>query len=276
MGASFRPVFSLVNESDEMCHCDRCHGRPVVAVVLPSRRSKLNSRGDALLPNRSSRMTPSTGARDQARVLLVDASPFVLQGIQEILAKSRHVRVVGTARSTDDALLAVQTCRPTVMVSEVQVGRASGIDLCRTIRESYPTIGVLFFTDRHETHLLRSAILAGAQGYLLKVASAEAVVRGIEIVSEGLAIMDPQLTPKIISWVREQGRGSPLQRLNESSEDEIRVLALMSAGKTNKQIAQQLKISPGTLSTRLRALYKRLDISRRAEATKYFLEWEKE
>jgi DNA-binding NarL/FixJ family response regulator len=209
-------------------------------------------------------------------VLLVDASPFALQGIQEVLAKSRHLRVVGTVRTTDEALAAVRTSRPTVVVSEVEVGRASGIDLCRTIRESYPKISVLFFTHRDEQHLLRSAILAGAQGYLLKKASAEAVVRGIEIVSEGLAIMDPQLTPQIMAWVREQGRGVHVRRLYDCSAEEIRVLALMSAGKTNKQIAQQLKISLGSLSTRLRALYKRLDISRRAEATRYFVEWRKE
>lgn len=209
-------------------------------------------------------------------MLLVDASPFVLQGIQEILAKSPQVRVVGTAQSTDDALAAVQTCRPTIVVSEVQVGRASGIDLCRTIRESYPKISVLFFTNRDDQHLLRSAILAGAQGYLLKKASAEAVVRGIEVVSEGMAIMDPQLTPHIISWVKEQGRGLPFQRLNECSEDEFRVLALMSDGKTNKEIAQELKISPGQLSTRLRALYRRLKISRRVEATTYYEEWRKQ
>lgn len=189
---------------------------------------------------------------------------------------SPHVRVVATAQSTVDALSALEICRPTVVVSEVQVGRASGIDLCRTIRESYPKTRVLFFTDRDDQHLLRSAILAGAQGYLLKKASAEAVVRGIEIVSEGMAVMDPQLTPHIISWVREQGKGIPFQRLNESSEDEIRVLTLMSAGKTNKEIAHELKISLGRLSTRLRALYKRLNISRRAEATNYYVQWRKE
>ncbi len=220
-------------------------------------------------------MSPSVETRDQARVLLVDASPFVLHGIQEILSKSPHVRVVATAQSTADALSALETCRPTVVVSEVQVGRASGIDLCRTIRESYPKTSVLFFTNRDDQHLLRSAILAGAQGYLLKKASAEAVVRGIEIVSAGMAIMDPHLVPHIISWVREQGRGGPFQRLNECPQDDHRVLALMSEGKTNKEIARELKLSPGKLSTRLRALYRRLNISRRAEATKYFVEWRK-
>ena len=221
-------------------------------------------------------MAQSTKIQEQVRVLLVDASLFVLHGMQEVLAKSRHIRVVGTAQSTEDALAAVRTCRPTLVVSEVEVGRASGIDLCRTIRESYPKISVLFFTNRDDQRLLRSAIRAGAQGYLLKKAPAKEVVRGIEVVSEGMAVMDPQLTPHIMGWIREQGRDSPLQRLNECSEDDLRVLALMSAGKTNKEIAHQLNISLGRLSTRLRSLYRRLNISRRAEATRYYAEWKHE
>ena len=124
--------------------------------------------------------------------------------------------------------------------------------------------------------LLRSAILGGAQGYLLKRASAETVVRGIEVVSEGMAVMDPQLTSHVIAWVRELGRGRRIQGLIDCSQNDLRVLALMSAGKTNKQIAQQLKISPGSLSTRVRALYKRLNISRRSEAAKYYAEWRKD
>lgn len=252
-----------------------CHDGPCLVVTLSRGRSEPCSSGEVLSPIRLVCMIPSTGTRDQACVLLVDPSPFVLEGMRVILGKSRHVRVVGTAQSIEDALAAVQTCRPTVVVSEVQVGRASGIDLCRTIRESYPKIGVLFFTNRDDTDLLRSAILAGAQGYLLKMSSTEAVVRGIEVVSDGMAIIDPHLVSHVISWIREQGRGALFQRLNECSHDDFRVLALMSAGKANKEIARQLKLSPGRLATRVRALYRRLNISRRAEVVKYFVEWKK-
>lgn len=265
-----QPVRPHVIELDEMRVVSgdtTALGRQVAA------RSSLSRRSEEPLPNRSSRIIPPTRTQDQGRVLLVDASPFVLQGIQTMLAKNRHVRVVGTAQSAEDALAAVRTCRPTVVVSEVQVGQASGIDLCRALRKSHPTIAVLFFTSRDDKHLLRSAILAGAQGYLLKMSSAEAIVRGIEIVSGGMSTMDPQLTPHIISWVREQAGHMRFQRLNECSQDELRLLALISAGKSNKEIAQQLRISPGKLGTRLRVLYRRLDVSRRAEAAKYFVEW---
>lgn len=218
-------------------------------------------------------MTKSTGMREQARVLLVDESPFVLQGLQVILAKSRHICVVGTARSIANALVKVQTRRPTVVVSDVEVGQASGIELCRVIRESHPKIRVLFFTSNDNRQLLRSAILAGAQGYLLKKASGEAIVRGIEIVSDGMAVMDPHVTPHIISWVRDQTGEARRSRLKECSPVDLRVLALIAAGKSNKEMAHQLKMTPGVLGARLRHLYKRLNISRRVEAARYYVEW---
>ena len=225
------------------------------------------------MPNRYVSMTQSTKKREQARVLLVDESPFVLQGLQVILAKSHHIRVVGTARSIAHALAAVRTHRPTIIVSDIEVGQASGIELCRVIRESHPKIRVLFFTSNDNQQLLRSAILAGAQGYLLKRASGEAIVRGIEIVSDGMAVMDPHVTPHVISWVQNQTGEARRSRMKECSPVDLRVLAFIAAGKSNKEIAHQLKITTGVLGTRLRRLYKRLNISRRVEAARYYVEW---
>lgn len=225
------------------------------------------------MPNPYVSMTQSARMQGQARVLLVDESPFVLAGLRVVLAKSRHIRVVGTVRSIDQALKAVQTYRPTVVVSDVQVGRASGIELCQTIRDSHPKIKVLFFTGSDDQQLLRSAILAGAQGYLLKRASGEAIVRGIEIVSDGMAVMDPQVTPHVMSWVRDQTGRARWARFNECSQEELCVLSSIAAGMSNKAIADRLKITPGMLGSRLRRLYKRLSISRRTEAALYYAEW---
>ena len=76
-----------------------------------------------------------------------------------------------------------------------------------------------------------------------------------------------------MAWFREQGKGRHARRLYDCSAEEIRVLTLMSAGRTNQEIAHRLKIPLGKLSARLRALYKRLNISRRSEVAKYYTEW---
>lgn len=216
----------------------------------------------------------STDIRQQVRVLLVDQSDLVLQQLKKSLSKSHHAVVVGTARTLCEAGILLRTCRPDVVVVDIQVGDSSGIGLCRTIRKSYPQIAVLFFSANDDKRLLRSAILAGAQGYLLKRGSGEAVAKAIEIVAAGRAVVDQQLTQEIFKWVRDRKRIARPKRSSSHSALDLRVLSLIAAGKSNKEIASQLNVTPGVLQTRLRGIYKRFNISRRSEAASYFVRWE--
>jgi two-component system response regulator DevR len=180
-------------------------------------------------------------SRQQVRVLLVDQSDGVRQRLKTALATNPYTVVVGTARTPYEGGVLLQTCHPDVAVLDIQAGDLSSIHLCRTIRKSYPQIAVLFFTASDDHRLLKSAILAGAQGYLLKQASGEAVAKAIEVVAAGQAVVDQQLTPELLKWVRE--RTGPAQRTRSSrcSASDMRVLSLIAAGKTNKEISQNLQ-----------------------------------
>lgn len=215
------------------------------------------------------------GLRQPVRVLLIDDSILTLHGLKTFLSKSSHIDIVGVARTRAEALAAIQTHRPNVVVLEVRVGQASGIDLCRTIRESRLNIGVLFFTEHDDKDLLHSAILAGAQGYLLKTAAAEDVVRSIEIVATGEAIVDHRLTQHVIAWVRDGGEATQEGTQDKCSNDDLRLLSLVASGKTNKEIAKGLNVQPNIVAARLQRIYKRLRISRRSEAVRYYVHLEK-
>lgn len=212
--------------------------------------------------------------RERARVVLIDDSNFVLTELQIALSKSSRILVVGTARTESEAVALLRACQPDVVVLDVRVGQASGITLCGIIRESHPKTAVLFFTADDDTHALRSAILAGAQGYLLKSASEDAIVKSIEVVAGGQAIMDPRLTQQLLAWVRDERGTAQRERREEGSRVDLRILALVAAGKSNKEIAQELNITPSAVTACLRAVYKRVNISRRSEATKHFARWE--
>jgi len=142
------------------------------------------------------------------------------------------------------------------------------------IRETHPRVGVLFFTSHDNKDLLRAAILAGAQGYLLKTAAADAVARSIEIVATGRAIMDQQLTQQVIAWVKDGGRSARASIEGHCSASDLQLLSYVASGKTNKEIAQQLNIAPNVVATRLQKIYKRLRISRRSEAARYYVHLE--
>ncbi len=220
-------------------------------------------------------MERSIQLQERARVVLIDGSSFVHEGLQVALSKSSRILVAGTARTEQEAVALVRTCQPDVVVLDVRVGPASGITLCMVIRESYPNTAVLFFTSDDDRHTLQSAILAGAQGYVLKGASEEAIVKSVEIIAAGQAIVDQRLTPQLLAWVREGKRTAPRERVEDCSSADRRILSLIAAGKSNKEIARDLNVTPSAVTARLRAVYKRLKISRRSEAMKCFVQWEK-
>lgn len=208
-------------------------------------------------------------------MVLIDDSSFVLEGLQVVLSKSPRILVAGTARTEQEAVALVRTCQPDVAVLDVRVGSANGITLCGVIRKSYPNTAVLFFTSDEDRHTLQSAILAGAQGYLLKGASEKAIVKGIEIVAAGQAIVDQRLTPQLLAWVREKRQTTHRERVEACTSADRRILSLIAAGQSNKEIARELNVTPSAMTARLKAVYKRLKVSRRSEAVKYFVQWEK-
>ena len=225
--------------------------------------------------DRNNTMSESTDVRQSIRVVLIDDSMLTLHGLKTFLSKSPHIKLVGVARTPSEVRAAIETWRPDVVILEVRVGQMSGIDLCKMIRDAHPHIGVLFFSAHDNKDFLRAAILAGAQGYLLKTATADAVVKSIEIVATGQAIMDQQLTQQVITWVRDGGRVGRESVQDSCSRDELRLLSYVASGKTNREIAQELSMTPTAVATRLQKIYKRLRISRRSEAARYYVHVEK-
>ncbi len=221
-------------------------------------------------------MDTLAGRREPIRVLLIDDSMLTLHGLKTFLSTIRHIEIQGIARTPVEAFDAIRAHQPDVVMLETRVGQVSGIDLCRTIRESHPTIGVLFFTAHDDKELLRAAIVADAHGYLLKGAAAEAVARSIEIVASGRAIMDQQVTQQVITWVRDGALAGQERIPYSCSKDDRQLLSLVALGKTNKEIAQELNLVPRVVATRLQRIYKRLKISRRSEAARYYVQLEKD
>lgn len=252
-----------------------CHRREESRVRV---LSQMDGATDLMKPSRAQhhRMAEPMDIVQPLRVLLVDASVLVRYGVKTFFSKRRTIMVVGAVSTEEEALIAIPKCQPDVVVSEIRIGRTSGIDMCRSIHESYPTIRVLFFTDDDDIRLLLSSTLAGARGYLLKTASSEELAKSIAIVSAGHAVLDKHLIPKIIARVRNEGTAVPHATEYRCSTDELRLLSLLASGKTNKEIACELNEPNNQIKARLRKIYRRLSISRRSEAARYYAQLEKD
>ncbi|MGQ0555526.1 MAG: response regulator transcription factor [Nitrospiraceae bacterium] len=208
--------------------------------------------------------------RDPIRVLVIDGSVITLHGVRALLEKNGRIVVVATAGTEAEAIAALQTCRPDVVVMDVQVGSVRGIDIANTIRESHPDVRIVFFSTYDDPHLLHTAVLAGVHGYLTKTASGEVLAKSIEAAHAGQAMIDDRLTTQVLQWVRDGVRTGPHATLEGCPEEDLRLLSHVAAGKTNKEIAQALHIEPRAVAARLQRIYKRLRISRRSEAASSF------
>ncbi|MBX3305264.1 MAG: response regulator transcription factor [Nitrospira sp.] len=229
----------------------------------------------SLAQNRECRMEQSAGVRQPIRVLIIDRSILTLQGIKDFFSGSHEIEVIGMAGTRQEALQTIQAEQPDLVLVEVRVGQDSGIDLCKTIRQLHPQVGVLFFTTQDDKDILRAAIMAGAHGYLLKSATANSIAKSLEVVANGGAIMDQHLTEQVIQWLREGSTSGHEQWKETCSREEQHLLSLVASGKTNKEIGRELNVAHTVVASRLQKIYKRLRISRRSEAARYYIDLEK-
>lgn len=227
-----------------------------------------------LVQNQERCMEQADRVRPPIRVLIIDRSILTLRGITDFFAGSHHIEIIGMARTRQEALHAIHAEQPDLVLVEVRVGEDSGIELCKTIRHLHPQVRVLFFTTQDDKDILRAAIMAGAHGYLLKSATADSIAKSLEIVASGGAIMDQHLTEQVIQWLRDGRTSGHEQWKATCSKEERHLLSLVASGKTNKEIGEELNVAHTVVAARLQKIYKRLRISRRSEAARYYVNLE--
>jgi len=211
--------------------------------------------------------TPSTPS--SIRVLLADDSALVRRGVATLLGSSRRRQILVVAEVAR-ALEVVDAClqhRPDVVLLDVRFPDGSGLDACRRLTQSLPSARVLILTSYSNDGFIYDAITAGAHGYLMKEIDPEGLVRAVIEVAEGRSILDPEATARVMQMVRSNaasGQGSdPLASL---SAQERRVLALVSEGRTNKEIGEDLSLSDNTVKNYLGTVFEKLNVKRRSQA----------
>jgi DNA-binding NarL/FixJ family response regulator len=213
-------------------------------------------------------VSSTTAQRAAMRLVLVDDHEMVLQGLTAMLAHfSDQVVIAGTATTYDDALAVIAETRPDVVLCDVRLGRASGIDLCQAINASYPGVSVVLLTVYDDEHYLFQALRVGAAGYILKRVDAAELVGHLRRARDGETVVDPALAGRVaLSAARiHAGDFWPGDHLG-LTQRESEVLELLVAGHSNKAIAATLVISEDTVKSHLRGLYRKLEVTERAGA----------
>jgi two-component system response regulator DevR len=203
------------------------------------------------------------------RIILVDDHEVVRLGLRTLLMRHPDFQVVDEAGSANEAIEKTLRLQPDIVVMDIRLPGASGIEACRQIVAQQPTTKVIMLTSFAEDEMLFDAIAAGAAGYVLKQIGSDELVRALQIVGRGESLIDPALTQKVLARVRESARRTEQSVFSKLNEQEIKILALIAEGKTNREIAAQVFLSEKTVRNYVSAILAKLNLVSRAQAAAF-------
>ena len=204
------------------------------------------------------------------RVLLADDHAVVRKGIREFLEEDPEIIVVAEAGDGGEAFRLVGEHHPDVAVLDIQMPRVTGIEATRQIKAAFPDVRVLILTAYEDDPYVFALLRAGADGYLLKSADPDDLVRAVKATAAGGKVLDPAVAGRVVAQMTS---GKPASRpaaaseqVEPLSERELDVLRLAGQGLTNKAIGLDLGISDRTVQGHLANIYGKLGVASRTEA----------
>jgi two-component system, NarL family, response regulator DevR len=203
------------------------------------------------------------------RVMLVDDHEVVRGGIRALLEAADDIVVCAEAASAREAVDLAERALPDVVVMDVKLEDGSGIEATRDIRARRPQTQVLMLTSFADDEALFASIMAGAAGYILKQIKGGDLVRAIHTVGRGESLLDPAVTAGVLDRLRSGKLTVKDEKLARLSPQEERILSLIAAGRTNRQIGEELHLAEKTVKNYVSSVLTKLEVARRAEAAAY-------
>jgi len=206
------------------------------------------------------------------RLVIIDDHELVRKGLRSFLDLEEDLKIVGEADTVADGVALVERLHPQLVLLDVRLPDATGIEACRRLLAISPTLRILVLTSYADDATVVAAVQSGAHGYVLKDVRTDDLIRAIHTVADGRGYLDPRIAQQALHWIRTRPRaGVPPQGLAQLSPQERLIMPLLADGKTNKEIAAQLRLSDKTVKNYLANIFDKLRIRRRTEAVAWFL-----
>jgi DNA-binding NarL/FixJ family response regulator len=203
--------------------------------------------------------------RRPIRLVIIDKYSVMRAGFAAML-RAADSRVVGSAAGGHNALRLVKTLRPDIVIVATPAPPDEALDLLRRIKSRAPKVSVILITASESTHDLSEAIALGCSGYLHQGVKQEDLRRAVRRIARGECILEPALLRRLLHELAEQRtseRGVTTQALTAPERE---VLRLITEGKTNREIAQRLRYSVGTVKDYVQQIIQKLEVSDRTQA----------
>ena len=204
------------------------------------------------------------GTGERIRVYLLDDHELVRRGLHDLLSAEDDLEIVGESGRAVRATREILELAPDVAVLDGRLPDGSGIEVCRDVRAANPQVRALILTSYDDDEALFAAIMAGADGYVLKQIAGTDLVDGIRSIARGRSLLDPSLVSKVMDRLR---HGDPqADKLALLTDQERRILELIAEGMTNRQIAGTLFLAEKTVKNYVTSLLSKLGLERRTQA----------
>jgi DNA-binding NarL/FixJ family response regulator len=201
-------------------------------------------------------------------VAVVDDQRLVREGLLTMLRLMPEVELVGAAADGLQALELIAEQRPAIVLMDLRMPRCDGVEATRMIRDEYPSTRVVVLTTYADDESIFGALQAGARGYLTKDAGPEELLRAIQTVHAGQALLDPIVQARLIDRFG-KGPPRPAPAPDGLTPREIEVLGLIAQGLSNRQIQERLSVSEATVKSHVNSILAKAGLRDRAQAVSY-------
>ena len=204
------------------------------------------------------------------KVLLAEDHVIVREGTREFVQREPDMEIIGEAGDGEEAVKLATELKPDVVVMDIAMPKLNGVEATKQIKAVAPSIAVLILTAYDYDQYIFALLEAGAAGYLLKGVRAGELIDAIRAVYAGESVLHPVVARRVVDRLVSPSRDET-QATEPLSEREVEVLKLAATGVSNKDIAQQLFLSPRTVQAHLGHIFNKLGVASRTEAVLYGL-----
>lgn len=203
---------------------------------------------------------------DTIRIMIVDDHSIVREGLKRLLEIDPGVKVITESAGGMECLESLEEIHPDVVFMDVKMPGISGIEITRLIKERHPQVKVIMLSIHDDEHFVTESIRAGANGYILKNAVKDQLIRAIHNVMEGKAFLDPSVTTTVLDRIRNGKDISSKESKHTLTKRELEVLELLVSGLKGNQISNDLNISEHTVRSHIKNIYRKLKVSSKSQA----------